>query len=282
MTEQVSKPGADVAAHYTRTGLVAAIRDGVDALGKTPETLTVDDLAAVDEFHVGGRQASEAFLNQLTLSPGQEVLDIGCGLGGSARFAATRYGCSVTGIDITPAFVDTGTVLCDWVGLGDRVSLRQGSALDLPFKAAAFDAAYLLHVGMNIGDKRQLCAEAYRVLRPGASFGIYDLMRTGEDGLRYPLPWASTPETNAVGAPDDYRDALKAAGFTLIAERDRRDAALEFFAKLRARSPSGAPPAPLGLHILMGDTAPLKIANMVAGIANRTLAPMEMVARKTI
>lgn len=282
MMERVSKSDADVAAHYTRTGLVDAIRNGADALGKTPETLTVDDLAAVDEFHVGGRQASEAFLNQLTLTPGQEVLDIGCGLGGSARFAATRYGCSVTGIDITPALVDTGTVLCDWVGLSDLVSLRQGSALDLPFQSAAFDAAYMLHVGMNIGDKRQLCAEAHRVLRPGASFGIYDLMRTGEDGLRYPLPWASAPDTNAVAALDDYRDALQAAGFTLIAERDRRDAALEFFASLRARAPSGARPAPLGLHILMGDTAPLKIANMVAGIANRTLAPMEMMARKTI
>jgi len=55
-------PDEDVAAHYTRNGLVAAIRDGLGKLGKTPATVTVDDLAPVDEFHVGGRQASEAFL----------------------------------------------------------------------------------------------------------------------------------------------------------------------------------------------------------------------------
>lgn len=271
----------DVAAHYTRNELVASIRDGVDGLGKTPSTVTVDDLAAVDEFHVGGRQASEAFLDQLTLTSGQEVLDIGCGLGGSARFAATRYGCSVTGIDLTRAFVETGNVLCDWVGLGDQVSLRQGSALDLPFEAGAFDAVYMLHVGMNIADKPQLCADVHRVLRPGAHFGIYDLMRTGEGELQYPLPWASEPAGNAVATPADYRDALASAGFTLTAERDRRDAALEFFATLRARTASAGGPAPLGLHILMGDTTPLKIANVVEGIANRTLAPVEMMARKS-
>jgi len=162
-----------------RNGLVAAIRDGLGKLGKTPATVTVDDLAPVDEFHIGGRQASEAFLAQLALTPNQRVLDIGCGLGGSARFAATRYGCEVTGIDLTGAFVDTGKVLCDWVGLADRVSLLQGSALDMLFESGAFDAAYMLHVGMNIADKRQLCADVHRVLRPGACFGIYDLMRTG-------------------------------------------------------------------------------------------------------
>ena len=273
-------PDKDVVAHYTRDGLITAIRDGLGKLGKTPATVTVDDLASVDEFHVGGRQASEAFLDQLALTPSQTVLDIGCGLGGSARFAAARYGCSVTGIDLTGAFVDTGKVLCDWVGLGDRVSLQEGSAGDMPFESGAFDAAYMLHVGMNIADKRQLCADVYRVLRPGACFGIYDLMRTGEGELQYPVPWASIHETSALAAPDEYRGALESAGFTLTAERDRRDVALEFFANLRARTMGAGGPAPLGLHILMGDTTPLKIANMVAGISSGTLAPVELVARK--
>jgi SAM-dependent methyltransferase len=273
-------PDKDVAAHYASDGLITAIRDGLGKLGKTPATVTVDDLAPVDEFHIGGRQASEAFLDQLTLTPSQRVLDIGCGLGGTARFATERYGCSVTGIDLTGAFVDTGKVLCDWVGLGDRVSLQQGSALDMPFESDAFDAAYMLHVGMNIADKRQLCADVYRVLRPGACFGIYDLMRTGAGELRYPVPWASVPETSALAAPDEYQEALESAGFTLTAERDRRDVALEFFANLRARTMGAGGPAPLGLHILMGDTTPLKIANMVAGISSGTLAPVELVTRK--
>ena len=260
--------------------MLAAIYDGVARLGKTPATVTVEDLAPVDEFHIGGRQASEDFLGQLGLAPDQRVLDVGCGLGGSARFAATRYGCRITGVDLTEEFVSTGQVMCDWVGLGDRVSLRQGSALAMPFEADTFDDAYMLHVGMNIDDKRRLCAEVHRVLRPGGCFGIYDVMRTGEGKLAYPVPWAATPATSAVHSVDDYRVALLAAECATTAERNRRDFALEFFAKLKTSATGASGPAPLGLHILMGDTAPLKIANMVANIASGTLAPVEIVARK--
>ena len=59
----------DVSDHYTRGNLVAAIRGGVEALGKTIDTITIDDLAPVDEYHIGGRQASEDFLSQLDLTP---------------------------------------------------------------------------------------------------------------------------------------------------------------------------------------------------------------------
>ena len=272
----------DVSAHYASAGLLAAIRDGVARLGKTPATVTTEDLAPVDEFHIGGRQASEDFLGQLGLTTDQRVLDVGCGLGGTARFAATRYGSHITGIDLTEEYVTTGQAMCDWVGLGDRVSLRQGSALAMSFEADTFDGAYMLHVGMNIDDKRQLCAEVHRVLRPGACFGIYDVMRTGEGELAYPVPWAATSETSAVHSLDDYRAALRAAEFATTAERSRRDFALEFFAKLKARTTGARGSAPLGLHILMGDTTPRKIANMVANIASGTIAPVEIVARKGV
>ena len=270
----------EVSAHYASGGLLAAISDGVSRLGKTPATVTVEDLAPVDEFHIGGRQASDEFLGQLGLTTDQRVLDVGCGLGGSARFAATRYGCHITGIDLTEEYVATGQVMCDWVGLGDQVSLRQGSALAMPFEAHAFDGAYMLHVGMNIDDKHQLCAEVHRVLRPGGCFAIYDVMRTGEGELAYPVPWAATPATSAVHSADDYRVALRDTEFAITAERNRRDFAVEFFEKLKASTIGANGPAPLGLHILMGDTAPRKIANMVANIANGSLAPVEIVARK--
>ena len=118
------------------------------------------------------------------------------------------------------------------------------------------------------------------MLRPGAVFGIYDVMRTGEGELVYPVPWAATPQNSAVHSVDDYRVALRAAEFIATAERNRRDFALGFFAKLKARTAGASGPAPLGLHILMGDTAPRKLANMVANITSGTLAPVAIVARK--
>ena len=84
----------DVSHHYTHGGLTDAIQKGLASLGKPPDTVTVDDLAAVDELHIGGRKASEDFLDQLQFRSGKHVLDVGCGLGGAARFvvAATAAG----------------------------------------------------------------------------------------------------------------------------------------------------------------------------------------------
>ncbi len=269
-----------VAAHYTHGRLLEAILAGVRALGKTPDTVGVDDLAPVDEFHIGGRQASEDFIGQVGLSSGDLVLDVGCGIGGTARYVASTCGCRVSGIDLTPEYIETGQALCAWVGLAGRVDLSHGSALAMPFVSAHFDAAIMLHVGMNIADKAGLFAEVNRVLRPGGTFGVYDIMRTSDDPLVYPVPWATVPETSAVAAPQDYRKALADSGFEMTSERDRRDFAAAFFAALRKRIDAAGGPPPLGLHILLGETAAIKIRNMVDNVAAGRVAPVEMIARK--
>ncbi len=266
--------------HYGRSDLLGEIKRGLEAMGKKRETVTLDDLAAVDEFHVGGRQASIAFLDQLKPTPEQLFLDIGSGLGGPARFAADRYGCRVAGVDLTADYVTTGRVLCNWLGLGSKVSLRQGSALNLPLTDGTFDGAYMMHVGMNIEDKTQLCAEVYRLLQPGGCFGIYDIMTVGEGELSFPLPWSSEPATSFVATPEAYKDALRAAGFTITAERSRRDFALEFFVRQRAMIAAAGGPPPLSLHIVMGANTKEKLRNLVAGIEAGRVAPYEVIAKK--
>lgn len=271
---------ADVSRHYAHGSLTDAIREGLAALGKAPGTIAVDDLAPVDEFHIGGRKASEDFLDQLGLDADKHVLDVGCGLGGAARFVASRYGSRVTGIDLTSEYVATGRTLCTWVGLDQRIALHQGSALAMPFADSSFDGAYMLHVGMNIEDKDKLAAEVARVLRPGGAFGIYDVMRIGPGDLAYPVPWAATADLSAVSEPDRYKKALERAGFAVTAERDRRDFALAFFANVRARTAAAGGPPPLGLHVLMGKTTPEKVQNMIDNISKGRIAPVELIARK--
>lgn len=271
---------ADVSRHYAHGSLTEAIRAGIVSLGKAIDTVSVDDLAPVDEFHIGGRRASQEFLDQLGLSGHMHVLDVGCGLGGPARFVASRYGSRVTGIDLSAEYVETGNALCKWVGLNQRISLQQGSALEMPFSEGTFGGAYMLHVGMNIEDKERLASELMRVLRPQSPLGIYDVMRTGPGDLTYPVPWATTADLSAVGEPERYKKALQEAGFTVIAERNRRDFALDFFADLRARTAAAGGPPPLGLHVLMGKDTPEKVQNMIDNISDGRIAPVELIARR--
>ena len=268
--------------HYEQGRILDRIKDGLSALGKTPATVTVEDLSPVDEFHIGGRQATGDFLDQLRLRTDDHVLDIGCGIGGAARFAATRYGSTVTGVDLTGEYIETGNTLCSWVGLSNQVTLLHESAVDMPFEDGSFDTAYMLHVGMNIEHKAALALEINRVLKPGGHLGIFDVMRIGDGDLDFPLPWSSLPETSAVGTPDDYKNALASSGLKLIAERNRRDFAMAFFADLRARMASSKGPPPLGLHILMGEKTSEKISNVVAQLSKNCIAPIELIAEKRL
>ena len=269
-----------ISTHYAHGNLLAAIKAGLEAQGVKAENASVEDLGPVDEFHIGGRIASAHFLNQLGIKPSQSILDVGCGLGGSARFAAKTYGAKVVGLDLTPEYVETGQVLCDWVGLSDHIELHQGSALSMPFEAARFDAAFMIHVGMNIEDKHGLIAEVSRVLKPGAKFGIYDIMKTNNEELIYPVPWATTSETSWLAGPEDYRAAFEDNGFTVTEENNRREFAMEFFRKMKATGDAAGGPPPLGLHVVMQQSSAVKIPNMVKNLAANRISPIEMIAVK--
>lgn len=270
----------NVSDHYEHGDLLRAIEAGLAQLGLTPDTATIHDLAPVDEFHIGGRTASTHLLDQLGIRAGTDILDIGCGLGGGARFTATAYNVQITGIDLTHEYIETGQALCRWVGLDKRVSLQQGSALSMPFPDGAFNGAYMMHVGMNIEAKDALFTEVHRVLAPGAHFGIYDIMQTGTDAPVYPVPWAASAKTSWLIPPTEYKQALEAAGFSIITETNRRNFALEFFRKTKEANIANDGPPPLGLHTLMQDRAAERVGNMVASLTAGNIAPVEIIAVK--
>ena len=267
-----------VAEHYAQAGLEKIILEALTSEGKDLDRLAPDDLAPVDEFHTGGRDATVEFAAQLNFAPEAHILDVGCGIGGPSRFFAEHYGCRVTGIDLTEDFVRTAKGLARRVGLGDRVTYRQASALDLPFEQGTFDGAYMMHVGMNIEDKPALFAEIRRVLKPGAVFGVYDVMLAGKGEPRFPMPFAVSPENSFLQSAEDYRAALEAAGFTVEKESNRLDAARAYFQEQLARMPADGPPR-LGLGILLKGQGPEMFANVVSLYEDGVLAPIELVAR---
>ena len=270
----------EVADHYAHGALIEAIEKALAASGIERDAVTVADLAPVDEFHIGGRSATVDLAEQLALAPSDRVLDIGSGLGGAARFFADEVGCTVTGVDLTAEYVATARTLSGWVGLGERNAFEHASALAMPFGDASFDAAYMLHVGMNIEAKTELFTETARVLVPGGQLGIYDVMRTSDGEVVYPVPWAETGDTSFLASSGDYRTALDGAGLDVQYEGNRRDWALEFFRTLRAKAASADRPPPLGIHIVMGESAGRKVGNMLQCVTAGIIAPVQMIARK--
>ncbi|PCI59082.1 MAG: SAM-dependent methyltransferase [Gammaproteobacteria bacterium] len=269
-----------IAQHYHHGSLLAAIVNSLEKQNKNIGELSLDDLAPIDEFHLGGRVASKHFLSQLNFSHQDNVLDIGCGLGGAARFIAHTYQSSVTGIDLTQEYIDTGNEISKWLALAHKVQLKQASALSMPFEHESFTGAFMMHVGMNIEDKQQLFNEVNRVLKKQAYFGIYDVMQQTQHNIIYPVPWASAAEHSFIASVSDYEQRLSASNFEIIAINDRKEFALNFFQKVKKESKANRNITTLGVHTLMKSTAKSKINNLRTNIENGYIAPIEIIVRK--
>jgi ubiquinone/menaquinone biosynthesis C-methylase UbiE len=244
----------DVRDHYGAPGLTDRLKA---ALGPEDQQLAFPQLAALDQFHTRGLAATEDIAGLAGVGADTSVLDVGSGLGGPARFLAATYGCRVTGVDLSEAFVDAARYLTQRTGQQGQVSFEAADALALPFEAGAFDVVLLQHVAMNVADRPSLYREMRRVLKPGGRFATFDIvLEAGE--AHYPVPWARTAATSFLLTAEATREAVEREGFRTAAWRDDTALAKAWFAHMRA---SGPPPAP-NLGLAMGPEMMAFVANL--------------------
>ena len=256
----------DVGRHYGSGGLMERIERGLADSGVDPERVTVDDLAPVDQFHSRGREATMEIAALMNPTKEDVVLDVGCGLGGTARFLAHNYGCEVRGIDMTAEYVDVGRSLCERVGLDDMIGLEQGSATELPYDDESFDHVTTEHVQMNIADKARFYSEIVRVLKPGGRFVFHDIFCGPVTGpIHYPVPWATESSLSHLVPPVEARSLMEEAGLDIAEWHDRSEDAIRFFTALGERFAATGPP-PLGIHLLLGETAQQKGENYMRNL----------------
>jgi 2-polyprenyl-3-methyl-5-hydroxy-6-metoxy-1,4-benzoquinol methylase len=124
--------------HYASEGITARGLTALRAVNGPEVAITPETLAPIDHFHGKGVIATEELAAALQPEPGDHLLDIGCGIGGPARWLAAKYGCRVTGIDLTAEFCEAARELNSLCGLADRVQIMHGSALSLPLPDNSF------------------------------------------------------------------------------------------------------------------------------------------------
>jgi ubiquinone/menaquinone biosynthesis C-methylase UbiE len=249
--------------HYGSDGLTARLARALEAIATDGEPLKPAQLAAIDQFHTRGLQATMELASLVSISPTDRVLDVGAGLGGPARYLAVTFGCCVHGVDLSPDFVDAAAYLTRRCGLAEKVSFAVGDALDLRCEDGAFDVVLLQHVAMNVADRAALYAGVRRALAPGGRFATFDIVE--RDGpLHFPVPWARDPDGSCLLSEPDTRAALEATGFKVLHWRDDTPAARDWFAGLATAAPR---PGALGLGLVMGSDFPALAGNLARNIA---------------
>ena len=268
-----------IADHWGKGDVYALIVSALNKMSKPLDGLTVEDLAPVDHFHARGFPATIELADRLPIKAGQHVLDIGCGLGGPARYLAKRFQCQVTGLDITKPFVEAANRLTALLRMQGQVKIELGDGVRLPYADGTFDGAYTQHVTMNIGDRRTFFAQAYRVLKSGGFFALTEHGLGEKGNPHYPLPWSMDGSGAYLVTPSETRAYLERAGFLDIRIEDTGSKYAAAYKTVIEKAQKGELP-PLGIHLLMGETAPQKTRNALRNIEEGRTHPIQVICRK--
>lgn len=261
---------SSVESQYAHGSLLEAIDSALVAAKRSVESPSVEDLAPVDGFHIRGREATRELLADLSLPDEPRVLDVGCAIGGTARYLADEYGARVVGVDLSEEYCNVARELTRRVQLADRVTFRQGDALDLPVERGRFDLVVSEHVQMNVPDKKGYVEEIARVLRPGGHLALYEIFAGEKDERHFPVPWADGPSVSFLAAPDAFRETLEDAGLGVVRWTDCTEDAHTWFKKMIENVKQEGPP-PLGIHLLMGSGAKEKMKNVARNLGENRI-----------
>ncbi|WJM95134.1 methyltransferase domain-containing protein [Pseudomonas defluvii] len=265
--------------HYTRADLGDVLLTALENAGKDINHLTPEDLAPIDQFHIRGRAATLELARAAGLDASKHVLDVGSGVGGTSRCLAKEFGCRVTGIDLTDEYCRAASMLSAKTGLAHLVDYRQGDATKLPFDDQTFDVVWTEHVAMNIPDKTRLYKEMHRVLKPGGTLAIYDVLAGPFGPVLFPVPWAHTPDTSFLVSPTELRRLLEEAAFTITDWSDTTEAARAWFVILAEKIQKEGLPS-LGFHLLLGADFKAMAQNQGRNLQEGRIVLAQIVARK--
>ncbi len=203
--------------------------------------LTADDLFDFDQDHYGGLAAVDRLARRAGVTATSCVLDVCAGIGGPARFLASRRGCRVVALELNEGRATGCARLTRRVGLASRVRVVRGDATALPFAAGVFDPCVSQEAFLHVADKLTVLRGCHRVLVPGGRLAFTDwIARAGLGERERERLWEWMAATT-LQSLDGYRALLGRAGFSGVESEDLSDewrpilrARLEMFRAMRA------------------------------------------------
>lgn len=265
-----------IAGHYGTNGIVERI---LAAIGEINEPLEPRHFYPFDQLHGRELLATKDHAALLEASPSDRILDIGCGIGGPARYIASTFGCRVDGIDLTPAFVTAARQLTELSGLQHRVTFVEGNADALPFETGGFDGGISLYVGMNLPDREAVLREATRVIKPGGRLVWSEAVL--KSGLpHFPLPWAAVPENSYLVSEDALITLFENSGFEVTVD-DETSAHIEL-----ARQRAASDMVPTAAHreaneVVLGNDLLERRKSYIGNLVEGRLAAIVISARRS-
>lgn len=170
--------------------------------------------------HIGGYSATAELIQLAHISPGDHVLEVGCGVGFTTAHLVEPIGCRVTAVDLTPRMIERAQERAKRRGVADQITFRQADAQNLPFDDSLFDAAIAESVISFAPDKGQALREMVRVTRPGGWVAITEAI-----WIQLPPPEMAAVLSKAAGLPgglltaQEWTDLLGQSGLSEIVSR---------------------------------------------------------------
>jgi len=256
-----------IIAHYNVDDLTGRVLSALEQEKGSLREITIDDLVPIEGFHIRGRKSTVELAELLQIDPGDRVLDVGAGPGGTARYLSATFGCRSVGIDLTPNYVKLADTLSQLVGLGDRTAFACANALELPFADESFDIVWTEHVQMNIADKERFVSELTRILKPSGKIAFHDVFRGRQGDPYLPVPWSGDASTSFIVHADELKQVFTEKNLEVLHWKDLTEISNQWFQKQRERMKKSTP-SPFGIHLLMGPNAKEKIANIGRSLAD--------------
>ncbi len=204
------------------TGIEAALFER----GLSEGPLTVQDLTELghlDQYHYYGTDACDEAISVLGLDESRQLLDIGSGIGGPARYSAAETGCSVHGIEIRPELVAAAQDLTGRVGVADRVRFTAGSINDVSLEANKYDNMIAWLVLLHLTDRPAVLTKCQSALRPGGT-AFVEAFVTDNPSTRNLRRLQEIVEAPEPVSETELRDEFRTAGFVDIVTCDLTDA----------------------------------------------------------